>query len=169
MSSIAARQVGSELAPNSPRKPLFPLARSQLVKPESPCDPIVALTHAGLLPPALSRYWCTSKAKLLPGSWMVSMTVESGVPYQFADQDAAPSHPLPGTRIRLVAPALRTAAIAALAALAHCSVGMSCGSFIRPNITCALPLNAAASRDQRSAKSALGTAGEPMIEVPYRA
>src|SRR4051812_34547757 len=97
------------------------------------------------------------------------MAVALAVPYQLSLQECAPVYALPGTRTRLVAPALRIAEIAALAALAHCSVGMSCGSFMSPKITFALPLNAAASRDQKSANCAFETLAEPMRFVWYRA
>ena len=89
-----------------------------------------------------------------------------GVPYQLSDQLCAPVQPLPGTRIRFCAPAARIAAIAALAAATHCSVGMPCGSFMRPKITRGLSLYCAARRDQKSAKAAFGT--EPLpISAPW--
>src|SRR5215831_8129791 len=95
---------------------------------------------------------------------MVSIAVAFGVPYQFWLQTTAAVQALPGTKIRFVAPALRMALIAAFAAPIHCSVGMSCGSFMSPNSTFGLPLNSVASRDQKSAKVAFGIA-EPMSAV----
>ena len=59
--------------------------------------------------------------------------------------------------------AVRMAAIAALAAPTHCSVGMVFGSFTRLNITCALPLKRVASLLQRSANTAFGTCVEPTV------
>ncbi len=71
---------------------------------------------------------------------MFSMAVALGVPYQFWSQLLAPVQALPGTSTRLVAPAVRMAEIALLAAVTHCSVGIEFGSFIKPKTTCELSL-----------------------------
>src|SRR3954462_4217157 len=85
--------------------------------------------------PSLSRYWWTSKAKLFAGSTMLSMAVALRVPYQVSNQVQAPVQALPGTRMRLLAPADRMAEMAVLAEATHCSVGSVLGSFIRLKIT----------------------------------
>src|SRR4051794_17268523 len=127
---------------------------------------MVVLTQVLLVPEeSPSRYWCTSKTMFLPGSTMPFITLALAVPYQVCCQLWAPVQALPGTVTALLAPAARIAASAALAAASHCSVGMSCGSFIRPNTTLSLPLNCVARRDQKSAKAAFGTALEP-IRLP---
>ena len=66
---------------------------------------------------------------------MFNMAVALGVPYQFWSQLLAPVQALPGTRTKLLAPAERMAAMAALAAETHCSVGIELGSFIKPKMT----------------------------------
>src|SRR6476646_4242894 len=128
---------------NSPRKPRRWFCLSQLVKAVRRCTPMFGslLKMVEEVPePSLSRYWWTSKAKFCAGSTMLSMAVELGVPYQVADQVQAPVQPLPGTRIRLLAPAARMAEMAALLAETHCSVGMVLGSFIRLKTTLGLDL-----------------------------
>src|SRR4051812_37237504 len=110
---------------NSPRKPRRWVVLSQLVNPGRRCTPMLGslLKMVEEVPePSLSRYWWTSKAKLLAESTMLSMAVALGVPYQVADQVHAPVQPLPGTRMRLLAPAARMAAMAELLAETHCSV-----------------------------------------------
>ena len=59
------------------------------------------------------------------------------------------------------APVARMAAIAALAALTHCVVEMSWGSFTRLNMTFALLPYFVAMRLQKSANTAFGTCAEP--------
>ncbi len=120
------RQVALLPTANSPRKPRLPWVRSHWVNTPSWAAPAVALAQLLLVPEELpSKYWCASKATLLPGSVMASSAVLLGVPYQFCAQLCAPLQALPGTRMRFVAPVARMAAMAALAALTHCSVGMS--------------------------------------------
>src|SRR5436190_22049168 len=90
--------------------------------------------------PSSSRYWWTSKAKLLAGSTILSMAVALRVPYQVWNQVHAPVQALPGTNTRLFAAAERIAEMAALLAETHCSVGIVLGSFIRLKMTCELDL-----------------------------
>src|SRR5436190_24098712 len=85
--------------------------------------------------PSSSRYWWTSKAKLLAESTMLSMAVALRVPYQVSNQVHAPVQALPGTRMRLFAPADRMAEMAVLAEATHCSVGSVLGSFMRLKMT----------------------------------
>src|SRR5262249_44123114 len=153
--------IESPATANSPSNARYPCDRHHCVNPARRCEPIVEPATAELVPDeSASRYWCTSKAKCWPGSTMFGIATAFGVPYQLSDQLCAPAQALPGTRIRFCAPAARTAAIAALAAATHCSVGRSCGSFISPKITRGSFLYCAASRDQKSANAEFGS--EPL-------
>src|SRR5262245_51803663 len=96
---------------------------------------------------------------------MASMACELGVPYQFCVQLCAPVQALPGTRMKFVAPALRMAVMAALAASRHCSVSIELGSFIRLKITWSFVLYWVATRDQKSANTELGTAAVPIARA----
>merc|ERR1740130_1358448 len=61
----------TELAPpaNSLRKPRNLCCSSQRVAPAKPSTPAVLEAHTGFEPlESLSKYWCMSNAKLLPGS-----------------------------------------------------------------------------------------------------
>src|ERR1043165_1559001 len=99
---------------NSPKKPRRLFVRSQFVKFIRRSRPTVALPMELEVPePSLSKYWWTSKAKLLAESVIESVAEALGVPYQLSDQVQAPVHALPGTRIRLVAPVARMALMAA--------------------------------------------------------
>src|SRR5688572_2987053 len=133
---------------NSPRKPRRSLALSQLVNAVRRSTPMFTLLGLALVPicvevpePSWSRYWWTSKAKLFPGSTMSSMAAALERPSASAlFQVQAPVQRLPGTRMRLLAPALRMAAMAALAEPTHWSVLTLAGSFMRLNRTRGLDL-----------------------------
>ena len=159
---MARLQVVLNGIPISPRRARKPRLRIQPVMNCRRSEPIVGLTHTWLVPEeSLSRYMCTSKTMLLPGSTTLPITFAFGVPYQVAFQLKAPDHALPGTVTTFKAPVLRMAASAAFAAASHCSVGMVFGSFIMPKTTLSLSLNWLASRAQKSASAVFGTAAEP--------
>src|SRR3954447_6290316 len=101
---------------NSPKKPRRLLACSQFVKLVIRSRPTVALTTSEPPDPLLSRYWCTSNAKLLAGSVIDSIACALGVPYQLSLQLLAPVQAFPGTKTRLLAPVPRIALIATWAA-----------------------------------------------------
>ncbi|GJD92817.1 hypothetical protein BHAOGJBA_6381 [Methylobacterium hispanicum] len=81
MLASAARLTGSCATPNSPRNRRLPVASAHWVTAVSRSTPMFAETTLACVPElSLSRYWCTSKAKLpsgsrMPGPITVSLSV----------------------------------------------------------------------------------------------
>src|SRR5215210_8462768 len=159
MLSSAERPVALLAAPNSPRNRSLLLARAHSVIALRRSTPMVADTAVALVPDeSLSRYWCTSKAKLLSGSTVprpitVSLSPET--------QEWAPVQLVPGTRIFSVAPASRMALTAALTEGSQAEALKPCGSFMMLYMT-PEPLKASAIWPQNLAKAEEGTWAEPM-------
>src|SRR5262249_62186426 len=110
-----------------------------------------------------SRYWWTSNAKFCagsrtPGPITVALLESDEVQLQ------PPSQSVPGTRISCIAPALRMAAIAALAETSQSAALCTCGSFISPKITSGLELKRAASLAHTSGKGEIGGCALPINE-----
>src|SRR5262245_15435537 len=112
-------------------------------------------------------YWCTSNAKLLFGSIILDITWLLGVPYFAEVQSRADDQPLPGTKMRLLAPVCLILATASLAASSHTSVRNFVGSFIKPKTTKLLFLYRRASWRHRSPSASVGKLGVPIMAPKY--